>query len=254
MTENPKEQAGRKKCPMHLLSPSAMRETALDLRIVETPKTSLFRDITGERFESIEVLGYAGVKIHPSGQRKSMWLCRCDCGKVFVVSGNNLKRKNTTCCGCKRKTHGMTGSAEHVAWVSAIQRCTNPNNPGYKNYGARGIRVCERWMSFENFISDMGPRPRKHSLDRIDNDGDYEPGNCRWTTNKTQHRNKRTNSLVTIRGETKCVSEWAEIAGMSANGFRKRLNTGFPEELLLNPPIGRSELVRIRELRKLRKL
>src|SRR5215467_8883535 len=90
-----------------------------------------------------------------------------------------------------RPTHGLSDRPEYKAWSSMRQRCQNPNNPGYKDYGGRGIKVCERWQKFENFYADMGPRPDNHSLERINNDGDYEPSNCRWASNLEQQKNKR---------------------------------------------------------------
>jgi hypothetical protein len=109
------------------------------------------------------------------------------------------------------KSNSIT-SPEYNAWHAIKQRCENPRNPSYKDYGARGISICDRWKeSLANFLADMGPRPSsRHSIDRIDNDGNYEPGNCRWATHAEQARNKRSNSLVTINGITKCITDWCE--------------------------------------------
>lgn len=133
------------------------------------------------------------------------WLCRCDCGSEVAVSSANLGRV-TNSCGCLKRevlsakkgvprTHGQTGTAEHRAWVSMRQRCSDPRCAAYANYGGRGIRICIRWASFENFIADMGPRPSaQHSLDRVDVNGDYGPDNCRWATQAEQGRNRRPRS------------------------------------------------------------
>jgi hypothetical protein len=126
--------------------------------------------------------------------------------------------------------------AEYDAWHMCIQRCENPNNPGYKTYGARGIRVCHRWHSFENFFADMGPRPSpRHSIDRIDNDGDYEPGNCRWATPAEQARNRRTNRMIEFGGRTMCISDWAAEIGISCGSLMRRLDLWGVERALTTP-------------------
>jgi hypothetical protein len=134
------------------------------------------------------------------------------------------------------KEHGMRSSPTYVSWQRMIQRCTNPSVNCYPEYGGAGIKVCARWLtSFAAFLEDMGPRPSKdHSLDRYPNQsGNYEPGNCRWATLAEQHRNKKSNRRVTFRGETKCVTEWAEITGLSRTAIARRLSRGWPVESAL---------------------
>jgi hypothetical protein len=117
-----------------------------------------------------------------------------------------------------------------------IQRCTNARHKSYHQYGGAGVTVCARWLnSFADFLSDMGPRPSKnHTLDRFPNQsGNYEPGNCRWAAPVDQHRNKKSNNLVTFRGETKCITEWSEITGLSRTAISKRLSRGWPVEAVL---------------------
>lgn len=116
------------------------------------------------------------------------------------------------------------------------QRCENPKDEHYPDYGGRGIRVCERWQTYENFLEDMGAKPERMTLDRVRVEGHYEPGNCRWATVTEQNRNKRTNRMVTFRGETKCVAEWASAFGVSRNIILYRLDTGWSVEDALTTP------------------
>jgi hypothetical protein len=152
-----------------------------------------FKDITGQKFGRLTVVGSLG---------GSRWRCRCDCGTEKDVTGANLGR-STTSCGCfhREKTarlnyrHGHNFRAKTTSiysrWAALVQRCTNPRDRAWPWYGARGITVCERWLIFENFLADVGEPPTGLTLDRIDNDRGYEPGNCRWVTMKEQAANRR---------------------------------------------------------------
>lgn len=126
-------------------------------------------------------------------------------------------------------THGKCRTLEYITWLNMISRCEYPNRKDFKHYGGRGIRVCDKWRdSFESFLADMGPRPfQRASLDRINTDGNYEPGNCRWATQKSQTRNKKNNRLLTIGGITKTLADWADEYGISARTVWKRLNRGW---------------------------
>jgi len=135
-------------------------------------------------------------------------------------------------------THGMSYSSEYKVWAGMKGRCADKKQ---KSHGGRGITVCERWQSFENFYADMGPRPSdKHSIERIDNDGNYEPSNCRWATLSEQMRNTRRNRIVEFRGEKRTISEWAVITGLTHKLITWRLNNGWPaEDALTTPNVGR---------------
>ena len=184
----------------------------------------------GKRFGKLRVLQFAGINQH----RKRLWRCLCDCGAFVIVIGSSLRSGATSSCGCVMRIHSVThgqsrargglGSPEYRVWAVMLSRC----KPGVRNYGARGIKVCERWKSFENFFIDMGRRPSpRHSIDRIDNDGDYEPDNCRWATKRQQDRNRRTNHLLTLGDETCCLTEWAEIIGITPQALSDRLKSGW---------------------------
>lgn len=133
------------------------------------------------------------------------------------------------------KSHGMFGTPEYRSWAAMKSRCSNPNDHTWHDYGRVGIRVCDRWQKFENFFADMGPRPPGTSLDRIDNARGYDPGNCRWATNKQQSENRRSTTFVEWRGQRATVSEWAKRMGMSQAALWFRLKR-WPVERAMSEP------------------
>ena len=195
----------------------------------------------GERFGDLLVMREAG----RAGDGKIKWISQCGCGSEFAATGVRIRSGEViTCPACSAErvrlsvqTHGERTSSEYRAWTHAKSRCFNSNVPEFKNYGGRGISMCDRWRnSFERFLEDMGRRLSSgHSIDRIDVNGNYEPGNCRWATSKEQANNKRCNRLIEISGETRTMAQWADLAGLSRETMLKRVKKGFTGKSLIAP-------------------
>lgn len=215
------------------------------------PTTPGFKDRTGEPHGLLTVAGYAGsLRIGRDPKRYSYWWCQCACGRYTRLRSSDLVSGNTRSCGpCGRHlwshavTHGHTRldeqSPTYTAYHSMKARCRNKSNPAYPSYGGAGVKVCARWLdSFEAFLADMGERPSlRHSIDRIENAKGYEPGNCRWATRKEQGRNQTTNRRLTHRGETRCLSDWAEHLGLSRSTLWARIAVhGWSVERALSTP------------------
>ena len=203
-------------------------------------------DLSGKRFGKLTVT-------EPAYRDKNgwKWRCKCDCGNETVSYGNNLK--HTQSCGCETRrksserlaTHRKSKSRLFPIWQSMKQRCENPSNHAYHLYGGRGIKVCEEWSNdftafeawaFENGYDENAPK-RKCTLDRIDNNGNYEPSNCRWATVSEQQNNKRTNINLTFNGETHTVAEWARRTGLSHSTILGRVKRGWCVEKALTTPM-----------------
>lgn len=181
------------------------------------------QDVTGQRFGRLTAVK----RLHSNKSGNSIWLCNCDCGGVSNSNISQLRNGKTKSCGCINKeltkTHGMHSSPEYKSHASMKDRCLNRNNPQYHDYGGRGISYCMRWDSFENFFKDMGFRPKGKTLDRIDNDGNYDPENCKWSTRKEQMLNTRRNKFYEIEGEKLTVSQISEKYKIPKSTLRYRL-------------------------------
>jgi len=163
--------------------------------------------------------------------QQTWWLCRCECGNTASVSAHSLRQNYTRSCGCLladtnrllRRTHGERQSREYVSWSQMIDRCENPRCKKYADYGGRGIKISSSWRhDFARFLADMGRCPRRYSLDRIDNDGDYTHGNCRWASFKEQASNRRSNVWIEWNGERLTQSQWAKRLDVTPNTIGKR--------------------------------
>ena len=199
-------------------------------------------NLSGRRFGRLTVIAPA-----PRISKRTAWACRCDCGAEMATSTDNLMRKKARSCGCLQreltaarfKTHGLSGQHVLGAWSSMKARCNNPRNPAYKNYGGRGITVCSRWnASLEDFHKDMGERPSPaHSIDRIDNDGDYTPENCRWATATEQANNSRNVLHIEFEGCVLGIAAWARKTGIKRGTIQYRLKAGWSVERALTAPV-----------------
>lgn len=207
-------------------------------------------DLTGKRFGRLTVIEQAGRT--KNGRVK--WKCICDCGKEAIVAGSCLTSGHTKSCGClqpQRRAetltkHGLRHTKLYGIRCSMIKRCFNVNDKGYKDYGGRGIKVCDEWLgesgvvNFYNWAMQSGYKEGL-SIDRIDNDGDYCPENCRWATDIEQANNKRNNAFITYKDETHTISEWCRIKGISVKTFRSRLSLGWSIENALAIPVNKNK-------------
>lgn len=185
-------------------------------------------DLSGRKFGRLTVVRFDSVR----NKSHSMWLCDCDCGKTAIVSKVHLVSGRQKSCGCLRReasrirksTHGMYNSPTYNSWANMIQRCTNKNSHKYPDYGGRGITFDSSWIRFESFLEDMGERPNGTTLDRRDNDGNYEPSNCRWATIDQQANNKRNNRIIEYQGESLTMAQWAKKLGINYGTLQTRID------------------------------
>lgn len=176
-------------------------------------------DLINHRFGQLVVVASAGNIYKTPKSAIALWLCRCDCGTEITAEASKLKRGRLLSCGCLRKKHGHNRRGKRTktynAWAGMRSRCHNPKSPDYKDYGKRGIKVCDRWNSYENFLADMGERPPGKSIERRDNDGDYDPSNCFWATPVEQANNKRNTGYIDFRGQKWSIGNLAREHGIS---------------------------------------
>lgn len=197
-------------------------------------------ELTGEKFGKL-----TAIKIHHKNNKGcNIWECRCDCGAIVYVQATKLRNGNTQSCGCLQKErtsvssskHGCSNSRIYHIWANMKSRCYNPNNKKYKNYGDRGIIVCDEWLkSFESFYNWAVNNGYQENLtiDRIDVDGNYEPSNCRWANMTAQANNRTNNHLLSCQGENKTLSEWSNETGISPNLLWYRAHKNKPVDEIL---------------------
>lgn len=203
-----------------------------------------FKDITGQRFGRLIVLQLQEIRQLSVHARAAFWLCQCDCGHTKIILGQNLRNGKTRSCGCLQpeivsgRYKKFTKHPLWAIWTNMLQRCKSVNHPSYHNYGGRGIFVVDAWQSFEQFIQDVGDRPTsQHTLDRIDNNGPYGPGNTRWATRAEQRRNARHAHLITFLDQTLCVTDWSKVTGIPRPTLSDRLRRGWSDERTLTTPL-----------------
>lgn len=200
-------------------------------------------DLTGKKFGKLTALEKCG----NTKEGKTIWLCRCDCGKQIKVIGRDLRNGHTQSCGClhseimrkMKHKHGLAKTRINNIYFGMKARCKNLNNSEYKNYGGRGIVVCQEWQEFISFYDWAIANGYNDDLtiDRIDVNGNYEPSNCRWVTQKQQQNNKRNNHYVKINNENHTLSGWAEVYNISINTIRTRLSRGWSDIEAITKPI-----------------
>lgn len=195
-------------------------------------------DLTGNVFGRLTALR--------PGQKRGIyyfWLCRCTCGNTLEVRGSALRHGEAQSCGCLRKensiaaiaTHRKSKSGVYSSWNSMMQRCHNHTHDQYPRYGGSGIVVCEQWHNFENFFRDMGDRPAGMTIDRIDGEKNYEPGNCQWASKKEQANNRKNNKPIAFNGRSMNAREWGKETGIPWQTIDGRLRRGWSVERALTP-------------------
>ena len=233
--------------PARVYSPgpaSSLRES--------TPTGGRRVDITGDRFGRLVAISYVGYL-----KKQSWWKCRCDCGKEKMVSLTLLRRGASQSCGClqsevarevarrqgiKNRTHGESGKKLYSVWVGMMHRCYNKKHVSFQHYGGRGIGVWPAWHDYRKFADDVGVIPFDGAeLDRVDNDGDYQPGNWRWASRSQQLNNTRVNRRLTFGGRTQSAAEWCRELGLNRNSLQGRLRLGWSDEAALSKPFRKKE-------------
>lgn len=192
------------------------------------------KNIINRKFDRLLVIDFSHKKNH------SYFKCKCDCGNIHIARIDSLLKGSTRSCGCLKKERKITdpnwllqpksSSKAYETWKQMRHRCMRPLHKQYAAYGGRGIKVCKRWLKFENFFKDMGHPPPNKSLDRINNNKGYKPSNCRWATKSEQNNNKRTNVLITFNNQTLNITQWSKKLGISDSTIGSRIQKGWPLE------------------------
>ena len=189
---------------------------------------SKFIDLTGHKFNRLTVIE----RMPNAPKGKTVWKCQCDCGNITIVRGSNLKTGQVKSCGCAQKgwncIHGDSNTPLYNHWYSMINRCENPNNHAFKDYGGRGIKVCEEWhdyITFKKWVMETKPISKQElTVDRIDVNGNYSPDNCRWTSRKIQARNRTSNILIEFEGKKQSLIEWCEELHLDYKRIHNRIS------------------------------
>ena len=216
------------------------------MTMLQESRAHNFIDIEGEKFGMLSVTEYHG----RNKQRESLWKCLCDCGNITITTGHRIRYGKVKSCGCisheitaaANTKHGMARNGKrhpiYDIWTNMKDRCYNPNFKQFKDYGGRGITVCEEWQEFIPFMewATKNGYKRELQIDRIDNSKGYSPSNCRFATRSQNQRNMRRNRHVTINGITKLMIEWCEITGLHFRTISLRIEKGWPDAMLLLPP------------------
>lgn len=198
-------------------------------------------DLTGRKFALLTAIRMVG----RSKRGNALWECSCDCGGSIVIESARLQLPGMRSCGCmvrkrpytKLYKHGRTETTEWSAWKSMLERCSNPNHKWFHRYGGRGVKVCDRWADFNAFLADMGEKPQdgvRYSLERMNNNRGYEPGNCKWATSTEQNRNRVNVIHITHDGVTLTLPEWSTRTGLHIETIRRRVKQGWPTERLFD--------------------
>lgn len=196
-----------------------------------------FIDLTGKKYNKLTVISRAESRRQPSGKLVTYWNCKCECGNTTQVRGCDLKDGHIISCGCSHIKHGYANKERlYETWKNMKRRCYDPKNKRYKQYGGRGIKVCNEWlkdyMSFRNWAMENGYKDNL-TIDRIDVNGNYEPSNCRWATLEEQQNNVTRNRILRYKGEEKTMSEWSKKYNIPYSKFNKRVQMGWSVEKII---------------------
>lgn len=211
-----------------------------DISFPPKPKSRIFKDLEGLVFGYLKVIGFGG-----RGDTETFWFCKCVCGNIIKTRTHTLNSKRVKSCGCETLNLGAASRSRHCAskngkmtptykiWQGIKTRCKNKVN---KDYGGRGITICERWQKFENFLADMGEKPEGLTLDRKDNDKGYYKENCRWATRAEQQNNRRNNIIIVYNQKKQTRTQWAREFKISPDLVYRRIKRGWPIERALTEP------------------